>query len=127
MHDARSLAKEHLPAAARQGTGAAAEAFCRVAFILSRSGQAHASAQALACSEALLDEMGAGDSYWVRRENRGTVAHIRETLDGDAFAEAWEQGRALTLDEAIAFALDSLAQTPLPCIPPVELALDELD
>ena len=54
--------------------------------------------------------MGAGGSYWVRRENRGTVVQVRETLDGDAFAEAWEQGRAFTLDEAIAFALDSLAQ-----------------
>ena len=94
----------------RTRTTATAEAFCRVAFILSHSGQAQASAQALSRSEALLDEMGAGGSYWVRRENRGTVSKIRETLDSDAFAEALEQGRAFTLDEAIASALDSLAQ-----------------
>ncbi len=110
VDDARALAMEHLPAATHQGTMATAEAFCRVAFILARADQAHASAQALACSEARLDEMGAGDSFWVRRENSGTTAQIRETLDHDAFAEAWEQGRTMTLEEAIAGALDSLAQ-----------------
>ena len=29
-------------------------------------------------------------------------------LDEAAFAEAWEQGQALTADEAVALALDSL-------------------
>ena len=29
-------------------------------------------------------------------------------LDEGAFVEAWEQGRALTIDEAVALALDSL-------------------
>jgi len=32
----------------------------------------------------------------------------RSLLDEAVFAEAWEQGRALTVDEAVALALDSL-------------------
>ena len=34
-----------------------------------------------------------------------TAADPRQ-LDDDAVAEAWEQGRMLTVDEAVAFALD---------------------
>jgi hypothetical protein len=33
---------------------------------------------------------------------------IRAQLDGAAFAEAWEQGRALTADGAVAHALEVL-------------------
>ena len=40
-----------------------------------------------------------GDGYQV-----GT----REQLGETAFTEAWEQGQALTLDEAVALALESL-------------------
>ncbi len=36
------------------------------------------------------------------------LATIRTQLDEAAVAEAWEQGRALTVDEAVALALDSL-------------------
>ena len=37
-----------------------------------------------------------------------TLAAIREQLDDRAVAEAREQGTALTVDEAVALALDSL-------------------
>jgi hypothetical protein len=90
------------------GSVAIAEAFCRVAFVLAHAGRADSAAQTFAYSEALLDEMGAGDTFWVRRENRNTEATIRETLDDAAFAAAWEEGQALTADEAIALALASL-------------------
>jgi len=40
--------------------------------------------------------------------NEETLAVIRAQLDEAAFAEAWEQGRALTADEAVALALDLL-------------------
>jgi hypothetical protein len=33
---------------------------------------------------------------------------IRAQLDAAAFAEAWEHGRTLTADEAVALALDSV-------------------
>lgn len=37
-----------------------------------------------------------------------TLASIRTQLDAAAFDEAWERGRALTADAAVALALDSL-------------------
>jgi hypothetical protein len=40
--------------------------------------------------------------------NAETLTKIRAHLDEAAFAEAWEQGQALTVDEAAALALDSL-------------------
>ena len=40
--------------------------------------------------------------------NEKTLATIRVQLDDDAFAEAWEKGRPLTADEAVALALDDL-------------------
>jgi tetratricopeptide (TPR) repeat protein len=106
--EALSLTKEHLPIAMHFGSIAVAEAFCRVAFVLAHAGRSDSAAQAFAYSEALLDEMGAGDTFWVRRENRTTEARIRETIDDEAFAQAWDEGQALTLDEAVALALESL-------------------
>lgn len=44
---------------------------------------------------------------YVARRNEKTLTTIRTHLDEAAFAEAWEQGRALLVDEAVAFALDS--------------------
>lgn len=43
----------------------------------------------------------------VVKMNEQTLATIRTQLDGEALAEAWEQGRALTIDDAVALALDS--------------------
>lgn len=40
--------------------------------------------------------------------NKETLATIHGQLDDTAFAEAWERGRAPTVDEAVAFALDAL-------------------
>ena len=40
--------------------------------------------------------------------NEKTLEPIHAQLDEAAFADAWEQGRALTADEAVALALDSL-------------------
>jgi len=41
--------------------------------------------------------------------NDETLTAIRAQLDEAAIAEAWEQGRTLTLDEAVALALESLS------------------
>jgi hypothetical protein len=45
---------------------------------------------------------------WTARMNEKTLSTIRARLDESAFAEAWEQGRALTIDEAVALALESV-------------------
>lgn len=42
----------------------------------------------------------------VARMNEKTLTTIRTELDEAGLAEAWEQGRALTLDQAVALALN---------------------
>jgi len=43
----------------------------------------------------------------VAKRNEETLTSIRKQLDDDSLAAAWEEGRALTIDEAIALALES--------------------
>ena len=84
-----------------------AVAVCRFASVLALAGRAGAAARILSSSAVLLQEIGASPG-WVVRINEKTLAAIRTQLDEAAFAEAWEQGQALTADEAVALALDSL-------------------
>ena len=69
--------------------------------------EADAAAPLLSCFEAQREQIGVSEA-WVARINEQTLAAIRARLDESAFAEAWEQGRALTIDEAVALALESL-------------------
>jgi hypothetical protein len=43
---------------------------------------------------------------YIAKRNEETLATIRVQLD-EPVAEAWQQGRTLTADEAVALALDS--------------------
>lgn len=61
----------------------------------------------ISCFEALREEIGGGEA-WVARMNEETLATIRTQLDEAAFTDAWKQGQALTADEAVALALQSL-------------------
>ena len=45
---------------------------------------------------------------WVAISNDETLGVIRSRLDDAAFEDAWEQGRDLSLDDAMALALESL-------------------
>ena len=80
---------------------------CRFARALAFAGGAATAARLLSCFEALREEIG-GSEVWVTRDNEEALATIRTQLGEADFAEAWEQGRTLTLDEAAALALDSL-------------------
>jgi tetratricopeptide (TPR) repeat protein len=84
-----------------------ADILSRFAEILASARRPTTAARLLSCSETLREEFGAGRS-WVASRNEGTLALIRAQLDETAFTEAWEQGRALTADEAVALAMDSL-------------------
>ena len=79
---------------------------CRIAGVLAFVGRAATAARLLSCSETLHGEIGANPP-WVARMHEETLTTIRTQLDEVAFAEAWEQGRALTADEAVALALES--------------------
>jgi predicted ATPase/class 3 adenylate cyclase len=79
----------------------------RFAAIRAHEGKAQTAAQLLAKSEALHEEVDWTPESWVTEERDKTRGVIRTQLDEAAFAESWEQGRTLTLDEAVALALES--------------------
>jgi predicted ATPase/DNA-binding SARP family transcriptional activator len=68
-------------------------------------GKPEKAARLLGASEALLEKMGlvlqAGDKFEAERYE----AAVRKQLDAAVFAAAWAKGRAMSLDEAVAYAL----------------------
>jgi tetratricopeptide (TPR) repeat protein len=78
----------------------------RFAWALAAEERGRSAAQLLSKAEALREEIGASLEAWVGEMDEKTLATIRLQLDERGFAEAWEQGRKLTLDEAVALALD---------------------
>jgi len=81
----------------------------RFARALAVEGRAETAARLLSRAEALGEEIGATFDSWAVRVNEDTLTAIRTQLDEAAVAEAWARGRALTVDEAVALALDSQA------------------
>jgi predicted ATPase/class 3 adenylate cyclase len=77
----------------------------RFAAAVAVGGRGAAAAQLVSCSETLREEIGLRGTA-TDRMNENTLSSIRAQLDEAAFAEAWEQGRTLTADEAAALALD---------------------
>ena len=86
--------------------GGIVENLCLFANYLAAEGRAEMAVRLLSRAEVLRAEIG-GVSSWVTEMNEETLTTIRAQLDEAAFAEAWEQGRTLTVDEAVALALDS--------------------
>jgi len=78
-----------------------------LAYYLAVQRRARAAAAILSTAEALRKEIGGSEASWVAEMNDETLALIRGQLDEAAFAEAWEQGRTLRADEAVALALGS--------------------
>jgi hypothetical protein len=62
----------------------------------------------LAAGETLYKEMAASPMGWLQRGTEQALGLIRERLDEAAIAQAFEQGRTLTADEAVALALGEL-------------------
>jgi tetratricopeptide (TPR) repeat protein len=81
----------------------------RFARALALAGGAGAdAARLLSSAEALRVEIGAGVRPFFAAVNEEALTAIRAQLDDAAFAEAWEEGQALTTDDAIALALGEL-------------------
>jgi predicted ATPase len=109
MEDALALGKQNLLVSRDLGSlHAIAQSLCRSASTFAvLAGKADTAVQLLSCFEALREQIGVSEA-WVARMNEQTLSAIRARLDESAFAEAWEQGRALTIDEAVALALESV-------------------
>ncbi len=83
-----------------------ADVLSRLASGLAVAGRAGPAARLLSSSMALHEKIGSR-RFWVAQRNEETLATIRTQLDEAAYAEAWEEGRRLTVDEAVALAMDS--------------------
>jgi predicted ATPase/class 3 adenylate cyclase len=86
--------------------GGIVENLSHFADFLAARGRAVMAARLLSRAEVLSEEIG-GVPAWVEEINEETLVVLRTQLDAASFAEAWEQGRAMTVDEAVALALDS--------------------
>jgi tetratricopeptide (TPR) repeat protein len=108
VDDALALAKQNLLACRDLGSlHGIAQSLCRSAATFAvLAGKADTAAQLLSCFEALREQIGVSEA-WVTTMNEETLSAIRARLDESTFADAWEQGRALTIDAAIALALES--------------------
>jgi tetratricopeptide (TPR) repeat protein len=82
---------------------------CGVARAITVLGRVGMAARLISCFDALREETGGGEP-WVARMNEQTLASIHAQLDEAAFAEEWEQGRSLTVDEAVSLALRELGR-----------------
>jgi len=75
----------------------------RLAGIAVRKGRpAAVAARVISRAELIREEMGTTLESWAEQEWDETLALVRSQLEEAAFAEAWEHGRKLTVDEAAA-------------------------
>jgi hypothetical protein len=77
--------------------------------IAAAAGKAVQAARLVACVDALSTAEDEPPSNWPpehRNHYSRTLAAIRVQLDEATFAVAWEEGRALTLEQAITYALE---------------------
>jgi predicted ATPase/class 3 adenylate cyclase len=82
------------------------QALSKIASVLADAGRAETAARLLASAEALQEEVGIRP-VWLEKTNERALAAIRAQLDEDAFDEASQAGAKLSLDEALALALES--------------------
>ena len=80
---------------------------CRLARALAALGEPLAAVRLLASGKALFEEIGGAPS-WRVEEDEETVALVREQLSETELADAWEEGRQLAAEDAVALALSSL-------------------
>ena len=80
---------------------------CRFGHALAAAGRAEMAARVLSSGLALLEAIGAGEN-WIERRNEETLAIIRQQIDDATLTEAWEQGRRLPADGAVALSLEAL-------------------
>jgi hypothetical protein len=76
----------------------------RLAAALAGIGESEPAVELASLSDALREELGARVP-WVERIAEGALGPVRDRLDPATFERAWERGRRLTPDDAVARAL----------------------
>jgi predicted ATPase/DNA-binding CsgD family transcriptional regulator len=104
---AMDLARRGLRLAhARKDTNEMADGVAVVAGSFSLLGQAQRAACLLGASEAAAERLGAFHHPSDRPEIERIIADVRAQLDPAVFEAAWAEGRAMTLERAVALALE---------------------
>jgi predicted ATPase len=81
---------------------------CRFACFLATTGHEDTAARVLSSASALAEDAGLRLSSWDAGMLDWILGTIRARLDEDGFAKAWEEGRSLTAEQAVALALNVL-------------------
>ncbi|MDQ5853440.1 MAG: tetratricopeptide repeat protein [Chloroflexota bacterium] len=107
---AERLAQESLALQRELGnTEGMTEGLITFARIAGAQRQAERAARLLGSAEALREAIGALAWPAGRAEYERSVAEVRAQLDDVVFATCWTEGRAMTLEQAIAYALEPTA------------------
>jgi predicted ATPase len=85
--------------------GGIAEDLDWMATVASAQNQAERAAALFAAAAALRESIGVGLSRFYHDEHDARLAAARAALGDKAFSTAWAKGRALTLEQAVAYAL----------------------
>jgi predicted ATPase/DNA-binding SARP family transcriptional activator len=83
---------------------------CEFAAALAAEGRPRKAARLLGCSEAVHGKLGASARTWLSQLNDRTVAAIQAQIDERDLAELWQEGRRLTIDDAVSLALASVGE-----------------
>ena len=83
-----------------------------LAWVARVDGQHERAACLRGATAALHEQTGRRTSPWVREEAEAELALLRDTLGESAFEAAWEEGRALTIDQAVRYALEEIDVDP---------------
>jgi predicted ATPase len=73
-------------------------------------------ARLFAAAEAAISRLGSTRD-WAAKDDAATLARVRTQLDDNAFAAAWEQGRNMSVEDAVALALDLWDPHPVGDVP----------
>ena len=88
-----------------------------LAAVASMQGDLERAARLFGAGEALREAAGASVLPFYHADYERGVAAARAGLDERSFAAAWERGRAMTLEEAIEYALGAQEPSPPPSVP----------
>jgi len=88
----------------------------KLAGVAAAQGQAERAVRLLGAAEALRQAVGSPGEGTDRLDYERFIAMARARLDEESFATAWEKGRAMTLVQAIAYALEAEPSSHAPAI-----------
>lgn len=85
-----------------------ADSLAGLAGVMGATGQAEQAARLLGAWEAALERMGAVSQPVDKQEHDQNITTVRSLLEDRVVEKAWAEGRAMSLEQAVAFALSQM-------------------